>query len=229
MKILISLIALSYCFVSSAEDLEGIRVTGSCERQVQPDRVSVDVGVETLKETVKESTTEANKKYNEYLSKVKKLGLKDSQYSTLTYSTSPYRVYEDKKQKLKGYRTEIVLKVETSEIDRSGEVIKLAGDMGLENIQGPRPFVSNSLYKSAYQECLVSASKDARSKAKTLAKSLGVGLGKAFLVIEKPAQEGPMPRPYMSMAKSRGAESAPQIEFSKEKIKVEVEAGFEVD
>lgn len=229
MKGLILITFLTYCFYSVAEDQKGIRVTGTCERQVTPDKVSVNVGVEVLEDTVKESTAKANEKYNSFLSKVKALKLKEAEFSTLNYSTTPYRVYEDKKEKLKGYRTDITLKIETSQLDRSGEIINLAGELGMENVQGPGPFVSNALYERAYKECLVTASKDARSKAMTLAKSLNIKLGKAFLVVERPGRNEPMPRPYMSMAKSAKGREAPSIEFGKEKISVEVEAGFEVD
>lgn len=231
-NLLISFVILGACvaFAGEDENKQGIRVVGECEREIKPDRVFLNFGIEVLKDTVKDSTELANKRYNELLAAIKKMGLKDAQFATSEYSSSPYRVWENKRQVLKGYQTRIALRVETSELDRAGEILQSASKFQQESIQGPNPFVSKARYRAVYRECLEEASADANQKAALLAKALKIKLGKVFDVVEAPQeQSGPRPAPYMAMSKSVGGAEAAQIEFGKETVKLTLAVSYYAD
>ncbi|MEX1099264.1 MAG: SIMPL domain-containing protein [Bacteriovoracaceae bacterium] len=209
---------------------EGVSVTGECKRKVAPDRVAVNFTLEELRDSVEESTERANKRYNQLLKELKKMKLKDSEFSTSEYSTFPHRVYENKKRILKGYKTRIGLKAQTSEMEKAGEILQAGGNLGQEFIQGPNPFVSDAEHKKYYHECLKEASENASAKARLLAKSLNVKLGKAFKVEESGSRKiSQPPRPYMSMAKTRGGGGeAAQVEYGKEEINVSLQVEFKI-
>lgn len=224
-------IALLLCSFSYAEEQKtGIRVVGECEKEVQPDMVSLRLGIEVLKSSVKSSTSEANERYNSVLKKLKSLNLKNAVFSTYEYTTREHKEWENKKQVSKGYKTNIGLEVESSDLSRLGEAIKLAGESGIKNISGPTPFVSNELRDRTYNDCLAVASKNARAKAALLAKSMSVKLGKAFDIVEtKSMMPEPRPIPYMAMAKSSARDAAPQIEYGNQKISLKLQVAFNID
>lgn len=212
------------------EKKHGIRVTGECERLVDPDRVFLNFVLEELKDEVADSTEAANKRHNKLLAEIANMNLKDVRLSTSLYSTAPHEVWENKKHVFKGYKTKIGLRVETSELKRAGEVLQVAGRMGQENIQGPNPFVSRAKRAKVHSECLKTAAEDANEKAATVAKALNVNLGKAFDAVELTQARSPAPQSYMSMAKSssRGGEAA-NIEYGKETISLSLEVTYSVD
>lgn len=228
MRAFIIFLLVTAAWGSLADESKGVQVTGECEKEVEPDRVFVMFALEELADSVQKSTEKANERYNQLVSAVKKMKLKDARLSTSEYSTSPVREYENNKYVFKGYRTRIGLKVATSEMDRAGKILQAGGELGQESIHGPNPFVSVQKSKKVYEECLKEASANATSKAMLLAKSLNVKLGKAFRVEEEGQRDyGPAPMPYKVMAKSvQGAHEAPQIEYGKEVIKVKLMVSF---
>lgn len=230
MRMILVLCMFMAAFMASAEEKHGMQVTGECKRQIAPDMVFVNFTLEELENSVEESTQKANQRYNELLNKLKKMNLKDAQFSTTEHQTSPHRVWENKKQVFKGYKTRIGLKVETSEMDKVGKILQAGGNLGHEFIQGPNPFVSNSKQQKTYNECLKEASENATAKAKLLAKSLNVKLGKAFQVEESGSGGNPPPMPYMSMAKSTrgGGGEAAEIEYGKESLEVSLRVSYKI-
>ena len=228
---LITLVFLSVNLLFAVELEQGIKVVGTCKQKVKPDMVSLSFMVETLKQSVKESTDFANKEYNALLAKIKSLKLKNAQFETYEYNTSPHRVYENKKHILKGYKTRIGLKVSTSEMDKAGQVLQLGSEMGQNFIDGPFPFISDEKFKRHYEKCLVVASKDAQDKAQVLAKSLGVSMGKAFNINEVSLTR-PQLRPELGMlgAMAKSNSSAPaNIEFGKSDIVMQLEVYFTIN
>lgn len=241
MRISASITLLILCFVNqnlfafdlaaALADTQGIKVSGECERKVEPDRVSFVFTIEKLKDTVKDSTQAANEVNNQLISFIKKMKLKDLEISTTEYKTFPYQVYEKRKQVLKGYKTKIGIKIETSEMGRAGEILQSASKFQQENIQGPSPFVSDKTYAANYRECLKIASEDASQKALVLAKSLGVKLGKAFNVVESSKGGGYQPmRANFSYSEAMSKSAAPpQIEYAKQGIKLNLEISYKID
>lgn len=215
----------------SSELEHGIKVVGNCKQRVKPDRVAVKFKVETLKNTVKDSAALANSKYNKLLEELKSLKLENVEFETFEYTTSPYKVYENKKRVLKGFKTRIGLNVSTSETKKAGEILQVGSELGQDFIEGPNAYVSDEKIETYYEKCLVIASKDAQEKAEVVAKSLGVVLGKAFNV-----KEVTVSRPHYKSEFSKGmvmsdlASAAPaKIQFGKSDIKLQLEVYFTIN
>lgn len=209
-----------------------IFVTGSCTEQIIPDRVSVSISVEELHKKQKISTERANKKYNQILKSAKDLSLKDAEFVTTGYNVYPHKPWENRKQVFKGYKTKITLKISTSEIDKTSKLLSVGNDIGQDFVTGPNPYVSEALYQKTYRNCLAKAMKDAKAKAKIIAKSSKRKLGKVLAVSEG-QRNSDMPRPMYKaarmemMADSQGA--SPNIEFGKNKVKVHLSVFFDLD
>ncbi|MCO4753152.1 MAG: SIMPL domain-containing protein [Bacteriovoracaceae bacterium] len=229
MKFLLSLLIFSLSCAFAEEQEHGIKVIGECKQRVQPDRLAISFVVETLKDSVDASTAQANKKYNTLLENLKALKLKNAEFDTFEYSSAPYKVYENRKNVFKGYKTRIGLKVSTSEMDKAGEIFQVGSIIGQEFIQGPNPYVSDNLAKKTYEKCLVIASNDAKDKAQVLAKSLDVVLGKAFNVKESVSNR-PTYKSNSIMNMAESVSSAPaKIEFGKSDIELKLEVYFTIN
>ena len=232
LKYLLVLLLATSAFADS--DLEKtISVTGTCKKDILPDRVSVTITIEELHKKQKVSSERASEKYNKLLKTVKALKLKNAEYSTTEYRVFPHKPWVNRKQVFKGYKTRISLKVSTSEMDKSGKLLSLGNSIGQDYVSGPDSFVSDSLYDKTYRDCLKTAMGDAQSKAKIIAQSASRKLGKVMAVSESQKTIQP-PRPMYKaarmemMADSSGA-SAPNIQFGKNKIHVLLSVFFDLD
>lgn len=231
-KYIFILIITTSAFAGS--DLEKtISVSGTCKNNILPDRVSVTITIEQLHKKQQISSERASEKYNKLLKTAKLLKLKDVEYSTTEYRVFPHKPWENRKQVFKGYKTRIGLKISTSEMDKAGKLLSLGNNIGQDFVSGPDPFVSDSLYDKTYRDCLKIAMKDAKEKAKIIAKSASRKLGKVLAVSESQGAIS-LPRPMYKaarmemMADSSGA-SAPNIQFGKDKIHVTLSVFYDLD
>lgn len=230
-KYLFVLIISTSAFADS--DLEKtISVTGSCKKNILPDRVSVTLTIEQLNKNQKVSSEKASEKYNKLLKRIKKMKLKDAEYSTTEYRVFPHKPWENRKQVFKGYKTRIGLRVSTSEMDKSGKLLSLGNDIGQDFVSGPDSFVSDSLYDKTYRDCLKVAMKDAKAKAKIIAQTASRKLGRVLAVSETQRNIGQQPRPMYKAARmemmAAGAPVTPKIEFGKDKIHVTLSVFFDI-
>lgn len=207
-----------------------ISVIGKCERDIEPDRIKVRYTIQSLdkKSTVK-SNQKAGKIYNELLAQLKEKKLSDIIFKTESYRTFPHRVWENKKNVLKGYKTQIILSLETSDLKRGGELLEYGSQMGAESTDGPNPFVSRKLYQKIYKECLKTASQSARKKADSLAKFHGVKLGNVFSISEMGGtNQGhhPMRRSKMMLSAAAMESSSVEVEYGKEKLTIQLPVSY---
>lgn len=212
--------------VMADSDLEKtINVSGVCEKRIMPDRVKVNVTVETLNKSQKVSTEQANSKYNKLLKIYKDLKLDDAEYETTEYRVFPLRPWENRKQVFKGYKTRIKLSISTSEIDKVGKLVNAGNEIGKDFLSGPDQYVSDNLRKKVFKDCLAVAIKDAKDKASIIANASGIKLGKVISVSESGLRP-PSPRPMYKAAMTSETLSSPapniQIKSSKLSLKLNV-------
>jgi uncharacterized protein len=236
LSLVVIFLMLNIPLVFAKSELEKtINVSGSCKQSILPDRVSVTLTIEELNKEQKASSDKATEKYNELLAKIKKMKLKDAEYETVEYSVFPHNPWENNKQVFKGFKTRMSLKVSTSELNKSGELLTVGNSLGQNAVQGPHPFVSDALFDKTYRDCLSVAMKDAFEKATMLAKSAKRKLGKVIAVHEGQGGESrPMPmlkamRGAPEMMAMDAASAPPEIEFGKDKINVRLNVFFEMD
>ena len=218
-----------------AEDKHNkIHITGKCEKELHPDRTKLSLTIQELDMNQNNSYKTATNRYNQLVKEVKNLKLKDFEIATTNYSVHPKKAWENRKNVFKGYLTTISLDISTSQLQRTGEIFKLAAKHKSENVSGPTPFISQEKHKNEYKKCLVTASRDAKEKARILAKENGVKLGKVIEVIESRDMSSPAPRPPIRMEKMAMAMEAsnaptPSIEYAKQNLLVTLRVLYSIN
>lgn len=224
MWILFALISFVY-----ASNIKFVAVTGQCSREVPADRASLVLNAEVNDSSSGGASAKATKLYDKMRNEVKKLGLKNMQLQTSVYSVQPEYDYDKGKQRLRGYKAQMGLEVETSEIERMGEVIELGTKLGLQNVSGLRTFLSVSKRREEHEACLEEAIKNARAKAERMAKAGSAKLGEILTIEEQKLTGSPRP-PEMYAAKMSMApeSSAPTVESRSQEIDVTIHVSFKL-
>lgn len=185
-----------------------ITVTARGEVQVAPDRARVQVGVETQAKTAAEAAAENNKKQAAILAAIKKVGVANSQITTLNYNVSPIQRYDDKLRRtvIDGYQVSNIVQVVTDKIEQAGQIIDAGLGNGANRVAGLDFLVKDQ--SKARDEALTDAVESARRQAEVAAKAAGGKLGD-LLELNVNDFERPTPRPMMAMAKMSMDESTP--------------------
>lgn len=230
MKSMKSLAALVILFsgFAHADAPRSVSVSGSCIRSTIPDRGVVTLTAEAKDPNSKRTQVAATKLYEALRTKVTALRLPDVELSTAEYTSEELKEWEKSRQVSKGFRTRIALRVETSDHSRLGEVLEIGTREGVTEMSGLQLFVSSKKSLDEKMLCLKDAANQARAKADTLAKTLGVKVGEVLSIQEDGAEHSPSPRPLMmkSMRTMEVAEAAPTIEPGKVEVSTEVQVTF---
>lgn len=216
-----------------AKDPYVVSLTGECYKTVSKDRVSVVAYAEFVENDAGDASKKATDQYETLRDRTKRLRLKDAEYETVDYSVNEEVDWNNGKKIHKGYRARIGLQIETSELGRIGEVLKITSDMKIKNVSGLTTFVSNEKMKSERESCLETALKNARQKADKLAAAGGFKIGSVVRVAEfaDGPQPGPMPfAKTMMMADAAESRSGggPGLETSSAKLFVKIAAEYEI-
>ena len=182
--------SLSPSQVSSDNTTLGIWVLGEGTIQLKPDLTILRIGVESKSRTVREANKNAAKAMDSIHKIVKAFGVKEEKIQTVSYNISPEYEWQQQrgggssKRVLIGYVVSNTVVVQTTKIDKVGELIDSVTDAGgdttrINNIQFT--VQDKTLYSNQLREQAV---KDAISKAEQLAKLSGVNLGLPFYITE---------------------------------------------
>jgi uncharacterized protein YggE len=226
-----AMLGWSVFVADAAEPPRSVAVSGTCLRNVIPDRGAVTVTAESRDADAKRAQVAANRSYEAVRSKVARLSLPDGDLSTAEYLSEEIREWEKDRLVSKGYRTRISLRVETSDHSRLGEVIDIASREGIKQMSGLQLFVSSKKMLTEKMACLKEAAEQARAKADSLAKSLGAKLGEVLTIQENASVSPEPPMPMMRGAMAMDAvmeKSAPRIEPGKTELSTLVQVSFEL-
>lgn len=213
-----------------AEDLRNfMSVSGECLKSVSQDRGAVTLTADFLDASAGTAAKKATRQYNDILDRVKKMNLKDAQIETSEYSVNEDFDYTPKgERKSRGFRARNGLRIETSEIERMGEVIKIGTDLGVKSISSLSMFVSQQKWKTERESCLEEAYQNAKSKADRLSRVSGVKI-KGVARMDESGSSSPLQyqRSFYSEAKMGGARSdEAQIQSRSESLQVNLSVQF---
>lgn len=131
--------------------------------------------------------------------------------------------------KIVGYDVSQTVEVKVRDTAKAGDTLAALGTIGVQNISGPNFMVDDE--DAAKAEARGKAIEEARTKAKLLAKQLGVRLGKVVSYSENGAGY-PQPMMYSAVAKGgmmdASRESAPTLPTGENKTSVTVSVTYEI-
>ena len=189
----------------------GLWVTAEGKVTVVPDIALLEVGVEVQKEKLSEAQSQAAESMSSVMSVLKGKGIADKDIQTQQYSIYPVRDWDDKNRQeyLVGYRVTNSVIVKIRKIDDTGSIIDAvtaaAGDdIRINNIDfsidDPVPY-----YKTAREKAV----QYAMEKAKQIADTAGIKLGKPIYIQESTPYYQPVVRNVMKASDVMEAAAAP--------------------
>ena len=177
------------------EDIENtvhsvVSTSGTATVKVDPDKVTVTIGVETQGLTAEEAATKNAELMEKVITALKELGVTDDQISTSWYNVFPIYDYRSPpcieiypqppdcapKSEITGYRASNSLSVTLDADEDVGSVIDGAVRAGANNVNGVYFFVSEERQQQIRDGLIKEAIDNARSRADKAAEAVNMGI-----------------------------------------------------
>jgi len=163
-----------------------INVSGKGEIVTVPDIANFSFSVTEEDKTVVVAQKKATDKTNRAIKFLKDSGIDEKDIKTIGYNVYPKYEYKQvvcnqfgcppANQTIKGYEVGQEIQVKIRQTDKAGAVLTGIGSLGVRNISGLNFTVDNE--EELVKQARALAIKDARDNAKSLARDLGVRLGR---------------------------------------------------
>jgi uncharacterized protein YggE len=175
------------------ETRRGILVTGNAEVTAAPDQAIVRLGMTAQNSRATVAQSKVNEVIQKTIEALTKAGVNRRSIHTTHISVTP--IYSDKilspgGSKISAFRADNVLEITVDDIKSVGEVIDAAINSGANEVQGVSFRLKDD--DAQRQKALTAASRDAKARAETIARTLGVTLGNLIEATESAAY---FPRP----------------------------------
>jgi len=217
----------SYYFIGKSPKIERtIEISGKGEVLAIPDVANIHLGYETEGESVEETQRKNTERINQFIQKLKdEFKIKEKDIQTLEYNIYPRYDWKEGERILSGYIVRQILSLKIKDLERIGEILNIAGEIGLNEV-GDLEFTVEDLEKLK-REARIKALKVAKEKAKDLAQVMEVKLGKIISFSES------ISIPPLGILKRRISTlediSFPEIERGGLKISSEVVLTYEIE
>jgi uncharacterized protein YggE len=206
-------------FAQAATPTRYISVSSTGTVKVTPDAVRLNASVSAIAKVSKEALTNANIAADKFRTSILANGIDKKNLASTTLTVYPeYNYTQETGNVLIGYRASQSFEVIIRNAAKAGEIVDAvvasAGDALY--INGVTPFVYDN--SKATEAARVSAVKNAKAKATSYAKLLGVKIGKIINL-----QESSAPSPYpISMVQAKSDAGATQIDLGQQDVTVSV-------
>lgn len=160
-----------------AEEVKNvITVNGRGSITAKPDIAYVSMGVDTIGSTANQTQKKNAAVMNKLIKTLKNMGIDKDDIKTTDYNIYTEQDYDKntKKNAITGYQVSNTMEVTVRDVNNVGNVIDKAGEAGANKMYNIRFAISDD--SSYYQQALNIATKNAESKAKAIAKGLGVDI-----------------------------------------------------
>lgn len=179
---------------------DNLFVMGSYDTSVESDIAKIYLKIATLENTATRSRDENAKLSTQVTNSLLKIGVKKSQIETSNFNLYKKENWNPKTEQIefKGYELTHVLKVTTEDLDEVSTIIDTSINNGANGIDNVIFDLTKEKQKKIREEAMDVAAKNAVEKAKALAKSLNVKLGKINSIAESNYVHQPYYLPVMA-------------------------------
>ncbi|MBI2042623.1 MAG: SIMPL domain-containing protein [Candidatus Nealsonbacteria bacterium] len=241
-SLLLLIMSISFAkdiFVSKAPEVSNnISFTGTGEVFIKPDLALITFAVQNEATTVAEAMSENTKKMNAIIDATKNLGVDGKDLETTSFNISPRYEWLDLEtcinypcpsgeRILVGYEVYQSLRVKIRNLEKTGNIIQSATDMGATDVSGLQFSVDNE--DELKNQARKMAIDEAKNKAKELSSQLGVNLNK---IINFSESEFPAPvflYGLEQISMGSGMPDVPRVETGENKIEVTVTITYEIN
>jgi len=204
-----------------------ITVTGQGEVQAAPDTVDVMMGVEHQESTARQAMERVSRAMQALLDALRRESVPERSIRTATIRLEP--VYQQPEPgrgqpRLIGYRASNTVTVTLSDVRRAGPVLDAGLAAGANQVLGIVFRLADEL--PSRLAALKAATEQARAKARTLAESFGVPLGRLEGVSES---AGAVPMPHFEALAARAGDVGVPVQPGEITVRAMVTARYRIE
>ncbi|HVF16630.1 MAG TPA: SIMPL domain-containing protein [Steroidobacteraceae bacterium] len=192
---------------AEADRLRTVSVQGQGEVQAEPDRAFITLGVESRKLKLEEARADVARAVEAVLKLTRDLKIDQKLVRSTRVNVQPEYNWDNnaRERNLIGYFVSRQVEIELRDLEKLGQLLERATDLGVNQLGDPR--LDSSKRRELEREALAKAVEDARANADTVAKASGGKLGSARTIS---ASSGfvPPPMPMARMKVAMAAEAA---------------------
>lgn len=203
---------------SALPDNRHIQTTGYGEVRVQPDTVVLQLEVGATEPSGAAAKKEVDQRINRFLAASERAGLDKTQITAGQLHINARWEYQNQERVFMGYQASRNLQVRLSELERLSDVVDMALDNGISNVQqlSYEHSQSDQLIQQAHQKAV----QNSKDKAESLAAAYGARLGLIYSVHYQRADiDLPTPiRPEAAMARASFAADSAGVYLQEEMV-----------
>ncbi|MGC8862937.1 MAG: SIMPL domain-containing protein [Armatimonadota bacterium] len=203
--LLCAFVAAGSALAQSSDGHGGITVSATATARSRPDIAFVTLGVSTDDSDAAKAAQTNARTTSAVIDALVGAGIQRADIETVQYSVSPITNYQTNPPSVSGYRVSNIVRVKLKDLAKIASVIDTAAKAGSNEVQGVR-FELEDGTKLRHQ-ALVEALKKAEADARLMARTLGVGLGKAISA----SQTAPIVPSPLELGAVREAAASPII------------------
>ncbi|NLG75116.1 MAG: SIMPL domain-containing protein [Xanthomonadaceae bacterium] len=204
--LMIGILAVSP-FANAAESgVRTVTVSGQGEIQAEPDKAIVLLGIESRRPKLEEARAEVARVVDEALKLTRDLKIDQKYVRATRINVQPEYNWDNtaRERHLIGYYVSRQIEVDLRDLDKLGQLLERAVDLGVNQVSEPQ--LDSSKRRELEREALAKAVQDARLNAEAVAKAAGARLG-APRTISASSGFVPPPMPYQKRTMAAMAES----------------------
>jgi len=183
----------------STEQPRTIAVNGLGEVRAEPDMATVVLGAEARKPKLEQARADVAKTVDAILKLARELKIDAKDVQATRINVQPEYNWDQnaRERNLIGYYVSRQVEIELRDLDKLGQLLERATDLGVNQLGDPR--LDSSKRKELVREALAKAIADARQNAEVAAKAAGVKVGTPRMVTAN-TESHPPPMPMMRAA-----------------------------
>lgn len=178
MAILMAIPAFSQSAIAAdAERPRTVAVSGQGEIQAEPDLAHVTLGVEARKPKLEEARAEVARTIDAVLKLTRDLKIDQTLVRSTRINVQPEYNWDAnaRERNLIGYYVSRQVEIELRDLEKLGQLLERATDLGVNQLGDPR--LDSSKRRDLERQALAKAVEDARANAEAVAKTAGARLG----------------------------------------------------
>lgn len=209
-------------YVSNQEQQDTLTVSGNANVFVDPNEAEVFIRVQTRDPNAKQAQAINRTKSDDVMNALKNAGVSEKNLEHTQYRLQRLNEYnrETRKNEFKGYQHVNVMKLTTEDLEQVGTYIDAAVEAGANGIDSVAFGLTRKRKAEVRSDALNQASQEAKSKADTLATSLGVSLDRPVRISESNFHYQPHRATMERTQAKQGGDATPDTQVSPEKVNV---------
>jgi len=193
--------------VNNQPERDKLSISGQGEVRVDPNKAELTIAFYTNASTAKEAQDRNKQISNSVLDSLKAMGVKKEDIETISYDLQKFYDWNPKTGERvdKGYELTHSVKVTTTNLDSVGTLVDTVVASGGNRVDGVAYGLTPEAEKAAKDQALAKAGKVATDKAASMARTIGLNLGKIIQASENTNYQPYYP-PMAKYMSGRGAE-----------------------